>query len=924
MLALAHFRSLVACASLLALLIAWNAGSAVADGAARLEVAIIHSHHQDYPSTRAQQEGFMGALRKAMPDRRLDFAVEYLDAERIPTTPEYRRIFENYFANKHLGDTPRLIYATGKEALDFLAAWSNPELVGVPIVFSGVVGEEWLTGLDRRRFAGVVERARVEENVALIRWLNPDWNRRLILLGDASAAQGAMRPGLEAALRNLSGVNAEILSSERLDRAVSLLRERPGAVVLLTTAGGFRDYAGELVPLDTALAALTAVGQPVYAIDESLVRAGVIGGHVVGGTNQGAAAAELGARMLRREAVEPLAESPTALVFDAETLDRMGLRLSEADRHEAILVNVPPHWIVRHQDRVVLLLLGLGLALVGAFAWVLRQNRLIARNARSVEAASRLADEYRRVVDETNIVSKTDTRGLITYVNDSFVNVMGYSRDELIGKPHNVVRDPDTPPGLYRDMWEAIGAGKSWRRVVKNRTKSGEAVFFDTTITAILNPDGSSREFIAVRTDVTQLIRQEDLIREQTTDPLTGLLNRVGLVQDLKARRSANLAIIDVNRFKEINEFVGLQRADRLLVAVAEAVRADSRFASYRVGGDVFALLAIEEGPEEEFVETVYALVARLGRDPFRLDGQDLHLTFTAGVATGAAEDVYTRADHALDRAKQEGRALVSHDGAVEQASLQNTLVLGGKLKSALASGRVVPWFQPIVDNRTGYTGKFEALARLVDEDGSLIPPNLFLPVAKKTRQYDAVTRAILDGTLAALESSGASVSINLSIDDLRNPDMVAYLEERLRQTQKHRQVILEITENEGIDNYDEVARFIQHIKSLGCLVAIDDFGTGYSNFTHLMRLDADYLKIDGSIIRNVVEDRNAQILVRTLVDFANRLNMQTIAEFVSSPEILATVTRLGVDYSQGFHLGKPESSLPAVIEAEPALFTSS
>ncbi|MBF0334443.1 MAG: PAS domain S-box protein, partial [Alphaproteobacteria bacterium] len=447
---MAHFRSLAACASLLALLLAWNAGSAVAAGSARLEVAIIHSHHQDYPWTRAQQEGFMAALRRALPDRRLDFAVEYLDAERIPVTPEYGRVFETYFANKHLGDTPRLIYATGKEALDFLAAWTNPELVGVPIVFSGVVGEEWLNGLDRRRFAGVIERVRVEENVALIRSLNPDWNRHLILLGDASAAQGAMRPGLDAASRKLGGVEAEILSSERIDRAISLLRERPGAVVLLTTAGGFRDYAGELVPLDAALAALTAVGQPVYAMDESLVRAGVIGGHVVSGTKQGEAAAELGARILRREAVEPLADSPTVLMFDSQALDGAGLRPSEADRQAAVLVNVPPHWIVRHQDRVVLLLLGLGLALVGAFAWVLRQNRLIARNARSVEAASRLADEYRRVVDETNIVSKTDTRGLITYVNDAFVNVMGYSRDELIGKPHNVVRDPDTPPGLYR------------------------------------------------------------------------------------------------------------------------------------------------------------------------------------------------------------------------------------------------------------------------------------------------------------------------------------------------------------------------------------------------------------------------------------------------------------------------------------------
>ncbi len=132
----------------------------------------------------------------------------------------------------------------------------------------------------------------------------------------------------------------------------------------------------------------------------------------------------------------------------------------------------------------------------------------------------------------------------------------------------------------------------------------------------------------------------------------------------------------------------------------------------------------------------------------------------------------------------------------------------------------------------------------------------------------------------------------------------------RIRKYQVADKIIIELTESEGIKNYQEVSRFIKDIKAMGCQIAIDDFGTGYSNFTHMIHLDVDYLKIDGSIIQNILTDKNSEIVVRTLVDFAGQLNIKTIAEFVDSKEIYEKVKQLGINYTQGYYFGKPEESI--------------
>lgn len=168
----------------------------------------------------------------------------------------------------------------------------------------------------------------------------------------------------------------------------------------------------------------------------------------------------------------------------------------------------------------------------------------------------------------------------------------------------------------------------------------------------------------------------------------------------------------------------------------------------------------------------------------------------------------------------------------------------------------------------------------------------------------------MIEKTFQTIGEQDISISINFTVEDIRDDKTISFFKAKLNEYHVAEKIIVELTEAEGIENYAEVSNFIHDIKKLGCRVAIDDFGTGYSNFTHLIHLNVDYLKIDGSIIQNILKDKNAEIVAKTLVDFAQQLGIETIAEYVDSQEILDKVKELGIDYSQGYFLGKPQDTL--------------
>src|SRR5690606_19357952 len=220
--------------------------------------------------------------------------------------------------------------------------------------------------------------------------------------------------------------------------------------------------------------------------------------------------------------------------------------------------------------------------------------------------------------------------------------------------------------------------------------------------------------------------------------------------------------------------------------------------------------------------------------------------------------------------------------------------------------GRMVPFFQPILNLATNRIDKYECLVRMLDEQGNPISPMAFLPVARRIRLYRLITRSMIDQCLARFADSELHFSLNLACDDLLDEELNEYLLSRLQAPSLARRVIFEILESEGIENYQQVRRFIDRAKHLGCRIAIDDFGTGYSNFEHLLRLDVDLIKIDGSLIKRLDRDPTARALTEGIVRFARELGLQTVAEFVHSEALLQRGRELGIDFAQGSHIGMP------------------
>ncbi|MBN2644603.1 MAG: EAL domain-containing protein [Desulfuromonadaceae bacterium] len=519
-------------------------------------------------------------------------------------------------------------------------------------------------------------------------------------------------------------------------------------------------------------------------------------------------------------------------------------------------------------------------------------------------------DQYKKAVDESAIISKTDLNGVITYVNDRFCALSGYKKNELIGQKHNIVRHPDMPRSAFRQMWKTIQDGGIWRGIVKNLKKDGSSYYVDALVMPLRDENGIIHEYISIRHDISRIMLQEQQIKRQATDELTGLPNRIQLLDDIKLAESPTLVILDIDAFTAVNELYGTHVGDQILVQVGErlaAMKMTGRFQIYRVANDVFALL--HSGSEPKLSEELTCILQQQFEQPFFQNDFEIHLSSTCGIAEGKGS-LFWRADMALHIAKDKRLPAVTfHEALLDSEKQKQNALWLKKLREALQQERIEPFFQPIVDNVSGEITKYEALIRLISIDQGPVSPFFFLDVAKKAKLYPHLTRIMAQKALPLLKQVPVEITLNLSVEDVLNPETIAFILDILSQHDIDGRFVLEITESEGFENLDEVLALTQKIKQIGGKIAIDDFGSGYSNFSYLLKLKPDYLKIDGSLVKNIDRDPSARAIVETIIAFAQKLQIKTIAEYVHSQEIFQLLKELGADYSQGFWLGEP---LPA------------
>ncbi|MCW9026698.1 MAG: EAL domain-containing protein, partial [Thiovulaceae bacterium] len=268
-------------------------------------------------------------------------------------------------------------------------------------------------------------------------------------------------------------------------------------------------------------------------------------------------------------------------------------------------------------------------------------------------------------------------------------------------------------------------------------------------------------------------------------------------------------------------------------------------------------------------------------------------------------------ADTALVAAKRTRKNYLVYDDSMAMSKeYEKNFLWNKRLKAAIEEDKIVPVFQPIVNCKTQEIVKYESLMRIKNDDGTYIAPIHFLELAKKNKMYHKLTKIMIDKTFETFKDIDKQVSINLSVQDILNKDIYEYIITKLSKCKISNKIVFEIIESEGIENFDEVFRFINDIKSFNAKISIDDFGTGYSNFEYLMKLQVDYIKIDGSMIKNIDVDKNSMMITQTIVEFAKKMGIETIAEFVYSKEVYDKTLELGVDFAQGYYFGEPKESV--------------
>jgi len=531
-------------------------------------------------------------------------------------------------------------------------------------------------------------------------------------------------------------------------------------------------------------------------------------------------------------------------------------------------------------------------------------------------------DNYKYAIDNTSIVSKTDHHGIITYVNKRFCEISGYKEYELIGRPHNIVRHPDMPKEIFHQLWQDIRSGKTWKGIIKNKKKNGKYYVVDATIIPMYDNKNNFVEYVAVMHDITEMQKQKDA---QLYDSLTNLPKREKLLQDIKIKSHPVLITLNIKNFSSLNKFYGYETANRLLVFVSKLLkRLFSNIGGivYKLHADEFAVLIDGEGFTQKALNDIVLNYLKIieSTDMACSNTNCINISLNVGIAIKEDEseqELLLNADLALKEAKQNHKKIVVFDSSLHNKnSYIENMAWIKKIEQAIKDDRIIPFYQPIVDNRTNTIQKYESLVRMIDKDGKVISPFFFLEIAKKSNLYHNITKIMIQKSFEKFQKyPNLEFSINLTAEDIKNSETVQYIFDKLKSYRYTHRIIFEIVESEEIDNYDAIKEFVAEVKRYGVKIAIDDFGSGFSSFERILKLKPDYIKIDGSIIKNIDQNLEARVITNAIVAFSHNLKLKVVAEYIHSKEIFHLVKQLGCDYSQGFYLGEPSPKLKGLEE---------
>ena len=536
-----------------------------------------------------------------------------------------------------------------------------------------------------------------------------------------------------------------------------------------------------------------------------------------------------------------------------------------------------------------------------------------------------------------NMVLISDKHGNIEYLNSMVEKVTGYSKEEAVSFGLKRLTFSDMAEQEYEDIISSVVSGNNWRGIYRNRKKDGTAYWSSELISPIKNDKGEVTNFLSIQEDITEKKLSEERIEYLAAyDELTGLINRnrfIKLMDEWVPLACNNLEtgallLIDIDNFKIINNTFGHSVGDEYLRSIAGLLQKNLNEYSNsndninegaiigRLGSDEFAVfmpgVTIKEALE-------LAEYLREKVDNFHIGELPPHITTSTGIVMfpehgKTRKELFTKVDAAIIRAKELGQNIchlyTQNDRRLEE--MRSKFDWKEKILDALRDDRFEIWVQPIMNVTEKTIDQYEVLVRMRSEDGSVIAPFFFIGVAEIFGLIGAIDRVVAEKAMklqVEMSQKGKMISLglNLSGKDLEDDDLLEFMHQKMIETGVDPAALhFEITETEAIHDLDRAVLFIDQLKSMGCKFALDDFGAGFTSFIYLQKMSVDYLKLDGSFIKNIHKSKNDRLFVKALSDVARGMGIKTIAEFVEEKDIFDYLQKFGVDYAQGYYIGKP------------------
>ncbi len=565
------------------------------------------------------------------------------------------------------------------------------------------------------------------------------------------------------------------------------------------------------------------------------------------------------------------------------------------------------------------------LLLIFIVSWNMRLRREISKR-KQVEEAQRMAASVFSSTQEGIMI--TDAQHNITDINPAFSSITGYSRDEVLGKNPSLLKSGLHDIGFYEAMWKAINQQGFWRGEIWNRKKSGEIFTEWLTISAVADKQSKITHYIGTSSDITQLKEHERKLKLIAHyDPLTGMPNRILLAdrmhlafaQTKRDNRLMAVGYLDLDGFKSVNDRLGHEAGDQLLIKIALRIKNTLREGDTiaRLGGDEFVFLLLGLERVEDCEITLHRLLEIIS-EPVMLRNQAVCVSASIGISIFPDDNtdpdtLLRHADQAMYQSKQQGKNCFHIYNMELDRQLHAHREALIRIEQALENEEFELFFQPKVDMQQGIVFGAEALIRWRHPERGLIMPSDFLPLIEHNELIVKLDTWVTDQALkhmADWQDQGLQlqISVNITARSLQTEDFVLQLYYAFERypTTKPINFELEILETQALSDLTLTSQVIKDCQALGVQFALDDFGTGYSSLSYLRHLPVETLKIDQTFVRDMLADEDDLAIVQGVIGLAESFRRQVIAEGVESIEHGIALLHMGCHQAQGYGIAKP------------------